>query len=348
MDASSWKIVIRPAQLHDQESIAAVVNAHSLNVLGTKRALVDEHGQLRFARYAPASAEQVVAVAADGQVIGFQYLVSQSPYLAHELGGAVHPAYRRQGVGAGLLAWAEGRARELLPLAPAVANVVVQSNAFANDQHAQALLVQAGYRCVREWIHLAIEMNAPPPAPVWPDGVTVRPMDQNHDWPAVGGALEEAFADHWGQVSLNESASPQAEDGADSASADLDGEADEDDPYSNSRDFCFVALDGGEVAGSCLGNAKTIEWPDSGKVGSLSIRRPYRRRGLARALMYHALGEFYRHGTRRVITDTDADSFTGADHLYQQIGMRVYRREHLYEKVLRPGFELRLLAPSET
>ena len=100
------------------------------------------------------------------------------------------------------------------------------------------------------------------------------------------------------------------------------------------------------MAGSCLGNAKTIEWPDSGKVGSLSIRRPFRRRGLARALMYHALGEFYRYGIRRVITDTDADSFTGANRLYQQVGMRNYRREHLYEKVLRPGTELRLLAPA--
>jgi ribosomal protein S18 acetylase RimI-like enzyme len=336
-------IALRLAQSQDQEAIAAVVNAHSLDVLGTKRALIDQQDQLRFARYVPASAERVVAVAADGQVIGFQYLVSQPPYLVHELGGAVHPAHRGQGIGTELLDWAERRARESLPQAPKGANVVLQSHMFADDRHAQALLAHAGYRRVREWIHLAIEMVEPPPAPAWPDGFAVRLMDQNRDWPAVGSALEEAFVDHWGQLPLAESAESETEDGADTETDDSD---DEDDPYSNSRDFCFVALYGGEVAGSCLGNAITIEWPDSGKVGSLSIRRPFRRRGLAKALMCHALGEFYRHGTRRVITDTDSDSFTGANRLYQQIGMRIYRREHLYEKVLRPGTELRILAPA--
>jgi ribosomal protein S18 acetylase RimI-like enzyme len=344
MGDSSLDITIRPAQPQDREAIAAVVNSHSLDVLGTKRALIDQHDQLRFARYVPANAERVVAVAGDGQVIGFQYLVSQPPYLVHELGGAVHAAYRGRGIGTQLLDWAERRAREQLPQAPAATNVVAQSHMFANDQHARALLANAGYRRVREWIHLAIEMTEPPPAPIWPDGISVRVMDQNRDWPIVGDALEEAFVDHWGQIPP--AALPQAEDDPDAESDDEEDEGDEDDPYSNSRDFCFVALCGGEVSGSCLGNAKTIEWPDSGKVGSLSIRRPYRRRGLARAMMYHALGEFYRHGTRRVITDTDDDSFTGANRLYQQIGMRIYRREHLYEKVLRPGTELRLLTPA--
>jgi ribosomal protein S18 acetylase RimI-like enzyme len=101
---------------------------------------------------------------------------------------------------------------------------------------------------------------------------------------------------------------------------------------------------GEEVAGSCLGNAKTIEWPDSGKIGSLSVRRPYRRLGIGRALTLHALGRFYERGTRRVIIDTDADGFTGAYRLYQQAGMHIYRREVTYEKELRPGTELRLLS----
>jgi GNAT superfamily N-acetyltransferase len=78
-------------------------------------------------------------------------------------------------------------------------------------------------------------------------------------------------------------------------------------------------------------------------VGSLSIRRPFRRRGIARALLLHAFGEFYRRDVRRVITDTDSASFTGANQLYVQVGMSVFRHEDTYEKVLRIGRELRVL-----
>jgi GNAT superfamily N-acetyltransferase len=226
MGASSSEIIIRPAQSEDREAIAAVVNAHSLDVLGTRRALIDHKGALRLARYVPPGAERVVAVAADGQVIGFQYLASQPPYLIHELGGAVHPAYRGQGVGTRLLDWAERRARELLPQAPPAANVVLQSQVFADDRHAQALLVHASYRRAREWIHLAIEMAEPPPAPVWPAGMAVRLMEQSRDWPAVGAALEEAFADHWGQVQPTALTASQAEDAADSESDDSDADDD--------------------------------------------------------------------------------------------------------------------------
>jgi ribosomal protein S18 acetylase RimI-like enzyme len=173
----------------------------------------------------------------------------------------------------------------------------------------------------------------------------IRQMDQSRDWPAVGDALDEAFRDHWGELKPTPD---EAEAPADEPMEEIakEEEDDEDDPYFNSRAFCFVAWDGNQVAGSCLGNERAIEWLDSGKIGSLSVRRPYRRLGIGRALTLHALGRFYDHGIRRIITDTDADGFTGAYRLYQQAGMHIYRREVTYEKELRPGNELRLLSPT--
>jgi ribosomal protein S18 acetylase RimI-like enzyme len=223
--------------------------------------------------------------------------------------------------------------------------VVLQAHIFEGDQRARALLAQHGFSLVRTWIHLAIDMLAPPLPPHWPEGIAVRPMNQRRDWPMVGAAMDEAFADHWGQLPAS-GAEPDPPGDA-SAGEDADGGEEEDDPYSNSRDHCFVALAGDMVAGACLGNARTIEWPESGKVGSLSVRRAYRRRGIGRALMLHALGTFYGHGVRRVITDTDAASLTGANRLYLDLGMRIYRRELTYEKELRPGAELRVLAAGD-
>ena len=90
-----------------------------------------------------------------------------------------------------------------------------------------------------------------------------------------------------------------------------------------------------------LGNERTVEWPDSGKVGSVTVRRPFRRRGLATALLLHAFAAFRRHGIRRVITDTDSESFTAGPVLYERVGMREFRRELVLERELRPGEELR-------
>jgi hypothetical protein len=52
---------------------------------------------------------------------------------------------------------------------------------------------------------------------------------------------------------------------------------------------------------------------------------------------------FWKRGFRRVITDTDAKSFTNAPRLYQGLGMQPYRREYTYEKEIRPGREVRRL-----
>lgn len=337
MNTSSPDITLRPALAEDAEAIVEVVNAYSLKVLSTKRAIVDPRGRLRFARYVPAKAERMVAVTPQGRVIAFLYVAPEAPYIATEFGFRIHPDYREPRLEKEILAWGEERARQQLSLAPAEARVVLQTNVFDADLQGQAWLVEAGYHLVREWIHLEIEMSEPPPAPVWPQGIRVRLMDQSRDWPQVGPALVEAFVDHWGHVTF--------QGDTETAEAEVDlADMNEDDPYFNSHDFCFVALAGDEVIGSCLGNAKTIEWPDSGKIGSLSIRRPYRGQGIAKGLILHALNQFYQHGIRRVITDTDANSFTGANYLYQSVGMTIFRRELLYEKELRAGRELRVLA----
>jgi ribosomal protein S18 acetylase RimI-like enzyme len=300
-------------------SLAAIVNAYSLATVGTRRALVDERGELRLARYAPPNANWRLA---NG---GAACHVARPPHVVHEV--SVYAGTPE------LLASVEAGARAELELAPEGTRVVAQAMVLENDVPTRRLLEAAGYAVVRTWTHLEVELDAEPPAPTWPDGIFVRSFDQTREWPAVGRALDEAFTDHWGEIPA-----PPGEADDDEADDDAD-----DDPYSNSRDFCFVAWAHGEVAGVLLGNQKTVEWPDSGKVGTVIVRRPYRRSGLATALLLHAFAAFHRHGIRRVITDTDSESFTAGPVLYEGVGMREYRRELVYEKELRSGRELRRL-----
>jgi GNAT superfamily N-acetyltransferase len=102
-------------------------------------------------------------------------------------------------------------------------------------------------------------------------------------------------------------------------------------------------LDGKTVAGGILCNAKLVERNDTGRVGSIFVRPAYRQRGIAKALMLTAFDAFWRNGFRRIITDTDANSFTHSTRLYTGLGMKPYRSEFTYEKEIRPGKEVRRL-----
>jgi len=77
-----------------------------------------------------------------------------------------------------------------------------------------------------------------------------------------------------------------------------------------------------------------------GWVGTLGVRRPYRRQGLGLALLRHSFAEFYRRGRRRVGLGVDSQNLTGATRLYQKAGMHVSRVQLIFEKELRPGVVL--------
>ncbi len=320
--------------------VAALVNAHSQRLVGTRRALIDADGELRLARYVPAAAERYighVSYAAPGAVFT---LVARPPYVVVELGCTLLSGFVRAAPVA--LAWLEQRAHELVQAAPDGARVVWQCTLLADDSGAIEVLEGLGFKPVREWVHLELALDEPPPL-VLPDGVAIRPMDPRTDWPAVGAALDEAFADHWGEMGPEARTLLEEDEPDDEVADESDDEEPEDAPYSNSLGLCFVAEAGGQVIGSCLGNARTVEWPDSGKIGSLSVRRAWRGRGVGAALTTAALTEFHRRGIRRVITDTDSDGFTGAHRLYRRFGFTPYRVENVYEKELRAGREWRVM-----
>jgi len=166
---------------------------------------------------------------------------------------------------------------------------------------------------------MAITLDAPLPTPDWPAGIAVRTFAPGRDDRAVFEAVEEAFADHWGHT-------PRAfaEWIARTRREDFD------------PSLWFLAMDGDVIAGVALCRRR----PDMGWVDSLSVRRPWRKRGLGLALLRHSFNEFYRRGKRKVGLGVDAQNLTGALRLYESAGMHVQQAFDLYEKEIRPGKEI--------
>ncbi len=77
-----------------------------------------------------------------------------------------------------------------------------------------------------------------------------------------------------------------------------------------------------------------------GWVNVLGVRRPWRRQGLALALLHHSFNIFQQRGKKRAGLGVDAGSLTGATRLYEKAGMHSYRQEDIYEMVLRDGKDL--------
>lgn len=328
---------LRPYTSSDAQAVVDLINTASMHTLGFPRAIVDAVGNIRHQRYVPLSSNKVVMMNSTDEIIGYAYLADKENAIIMETGGAVHPEYWGKGIGRALLEWAEENARGLSKQAPGGVRTVLQVNLFEKEESAIQLFSDAGYTKVREWTHMELIMREPFPTPSLPNGLTLREMDLDNDWEIVGPAMDDAYADHWGAILL-----PDEEETQEEEVDDEDGTP-SDESFSNAPGYCFIVLDGETVAGGILCNAKLVERNDTGRVGSVFVRRAYRRKKIGSTLMQTAFNAFWKSGIKRIILDTDSESFTDSIKFYSGLGMKLYRREFLYEKEIRPGREVRRL-----
>lgn len=279
--------------------------------------LRDEWDELDLAR------DAWVFVTPDGRAVGYG-AVFHKYHVRVYADGYVHPDSRGQGIGTRLQELMEARAREHVPLAPSDARVVLRNGANARDAESRQLLESHGYGLVRHFWRMEIQLDAPPLDPVWSQGITVRSLVVGQDEVAAFTAISEAFRDHWGHL-------------PDSFEAWRKRTIDKPD---FDPGLWFVAFDGDEVAAAARCGYRL----DDGWVHALGVRRLWRRRGLGKALLLQAFGEFYRRGTRTVGLGVDAANPTGATRLYEGAGMRVSREFAVYEIELRPGRDLEAMS----
>jgi mycothiol synthase len=320
--------VLRPATLDDLPEAVAMFNVCSREIIGTDEFDLEDYRNEWRDPGIDLAADTRIAQMPDGTIAGCIEVWNTTPYVICWIWGRVHPDFRGQGIGTALMEWAEERARVSLDRAPAGARIVLEAGITSSHQPTIELLSDRGFQAVRHNLTMARDLDGELPAPAWPAGITVRTMRPGEEL-AVYRVDNETFRDHWGHTEA-----PEAEGYALWRHRMLDNP-------NHDPSLWFLAMDGDEIAGVALCDPFRAGEPDMGWVDTLGVRRPWRRQGLAEALLYHSFRELRRRGRTSVGLGVDASSLTGATRLYEKAGMRAIRKFTRYEKELRPGTDLK-------
>ena len=299
----STAITRRPATREDAAAVATLVAADEAVLLG-RPSRVGEIDLLDWWNRTDLESDSWL-LEEDGKLVGAGWSEARD-----ELGmfvGIVARDTKGRGLGAALADLGESRVR-------AAVAARVQTWTLAPDSAAAELFRRRGYREVRRFYGMAIELAGPPPAPVLPEGLTLD-VFRSADGRAFHAALDEAFEDHWEHHPIPYEQWWEEKQRAPGFDPTL----------------WFVVRDGNELAATVRND------PDregGGYVGALGVRRRWRGRGLGRALLLQTFGEFHRRGVSRVTLGVDAESPTGATRLYESVGMTVESETVVFEKAL--------------
>lgn len=268
-------------------------------------------------------AEDVVVAEVDGEVVGYGWTFwvdstdGGRDYLTR---GYVDPAWRRRGVGTAILERNEARLRALSASHDTERPRRLGTFADARRPGAVALVTSHRYEPVRFFFNMLRPTLDGIEVPPLPDGLEVRPIAPDRAaYRRLFDADAEAFLDHWG--------------GFDASDETFQEWLDE--PEFDPTLF-VIAWDGDEIAGAVINiideNENELLQRKRGLLASVFVRRPWRRRGLAAALVARSLVVLRERGMTSAWLGVDADNPTGALGVYERAGFTVHSRGSAYRK----------------
>lgn len=258
-----------------------------------------------------------------GEVIGFSRVSwsqkSSGEYI-YRLFGMVLPECRRKGIGTAMLHHDEDRLRQIAHEHPSESPKFFQSWASEGEVALLKLMDNENYQPIRYFFEMARPTADPIPEAPMPDGLEVRPVPEA-EYRKLAAAADEAFRDHWGHAPFSEK----------------DYQRWVNDPKFNPT-IWKVAWDGDNVAGMVLNFVDAKENEEyqrkRGYTEVISVRRPYRKRGLAKSLIAQSIAMFREMGMEETALDVDTKNLSGALKLYEDMGYHKKKRFTVFRKPL--------------
>jgi mycothiol synthase len=296
------KYSVRSARLSDLNAVHEIVANQTLHDFGSPRSVAD----IKQAWQTMDLDEDTCAAFANGKMAGYAELLdNDSPFIYLAELNNVDLAFH-------LLTILEEKA-----ILRNKGSVNLFSRISAKNKTLADLFAAKGYKSNLSFLIMELALEEMPVEAHWPEGISVRPFTRNQDELATYNTDEEASKDKGYHDPLS------YEDwvlrmGMDKASFD--------------PSLWFLACKENEVVGVALN--VLAEATPTGWVDHLSVRRPWRKQGIGKALLLHTFGEFYRRGIKQIKLSVDSRSLTGAPHLYESVGMKTIQEYFIYRKQL--------------
>lgn len=257
----------------------------------------------------------------DGKVIGFTRLWwNKDPkgvYLYNQYVDLV-PDWRGKGIRNAMLRYNEQKLRKAAQNHPADASRFLQSTAADSEKDWISVLTTEGYGVFRYGFHMKRpNLENVPDLPL-PEGIEVRTAKPEH-YRAIINAWNEACKDMRGQIPISDEAFKGFQES----------------PIFNPS-LWQIAWHKNEVVGTVLNFIDERENSENkrkrGHVEAISVQRPWRGRGIAKALIARSLNLLKDKGMAEAALGVDAENPSGALGLYQAMGFQIEKRVAFYRK----------------
>jgi mycothiol synthase len=231
----------------------------------------------------------------------------------------LHPDWRDHGFWPAIVQQNERRLREIAANHPFTPQRFYQAWATSAQVKWISTLESEGYKAVRHFNNMLHQLDVIPEQEM-PEGLEVRPIQPEHYrsiWEAqreVQLELFEVVAENWTDDryefwSANPSHTPQ---------------------------LWQVAWDGDQVAGMVLPRIDEAEnrqrEKKRGYTEHVFVRRPWRKRGLAKALVVRSLRVLKEQGMQQAELGVDSENESGAFGFYQRLGYETFSTDIWFRK----------------
>ena len=258
----------------------------------------------------------------NGEVIGYtqvQWQEESDGTRKYDHFALLLPEWRGKGIRRSMLLFNEQRARKIASEHPGNQDFL-RCWADETEVHWISLLLREHYTPVQYYALMVRPLTEPVPELPLPEGIEIRPVTPEHYW-TIWRAAEETLQDQRGGSDLTDEMlkewmeTPTFNPGLWQVAWDT-----------NTSHIAGVVLSSIDQEENRKYNRKRAH------LGPIGVLRPYRRKGLASALLARSLKALKDFGMTEATLNVDSESPTGAFRLYENVGFSTVKRFATYQK----------------